>query len=171
MIITQEMVLDRLSYDPDTGIFVWRKAYRKKDIGRVSGWIHNAKIKPYLLLLLYGKSYPAHRIAWLYIHGYMPEFEIDHIDGDGLNNKLSNLREVTHAENCKNKRQSILNKSGCTGVSIHKETGKWRARIRDGKKYFSLGLFANIEDAITARKNAEIKHGYHPNHGSDRPLY
>lgn len=82
----------------------------------------------------------------------------DHADGNELNNRRYNLRPATHQENMRNIRLQKNNSSGVTGISIHKQTGKWRARIMVDYKEINLGLFDNKEDAIKARLQAEIKY-------------
>jgi len=97
-------------------------------------------------------------------------FTLDHIDGNGKNNKWSNLRCVTPLENNRNLRKASNNTSGFTGVCWHEPTKKWQARIVVNKKTKSLGLYLSVEEAAIVRKNAEAMLGFHPNHGSDRPL-
>ena len=99
-----------------------------------------------------------------------PPGEIDHIDGDGTNNRLDNLREVSHKNNQKNMKRLSNNTTGCTGVVWLKYRKMWEARIYVGKKIIGLGSYKNFEDAVSARKRGEAEHGFHPNHGSDRPL-
>jgi hypothetical protein len=117
-----------------------------------------------------GVKHQSHRLAWLYVYGKHPKRQIDHIDGDGLNNRINNLRDVTCRENLKNSRLRSNNTSGVSGVYFHKPSGKWQALIftNSGRKY--LGTFVDIKDAIAAREGAEIEHGYHENHGQERPL-
>jgi hypothetical protein len=91
--------------------------------------------------------------------------ELDHINGDKGDNRIVNLREVTRAENNKNKSRYKQNSSGFTGVGWHKVTKKWAAKIRvDGRDYH-LGVFASIEAAKEARAAAEKHYGFHENHG------
>jgi len=112
-----------------------------------------------------GKNYKAHRLIWLYVHGRWPN-EVDHIDHDQLNNRIENLREVTHRDNMLNLSIPKNNSSGVVGVSWNKSHKKWRAQIRVNGKMVYLGGFTLKEDAIKARKEAERKYGFHPNHGS-----
>ena len=91
--------------------------------------------------------------------------ELDHINGDRLDNRIENLRPVTRQENLKNQKRSIANTSGVTGVYWDRETGKWRALIRIGGKVKTIGRFLSFEEAVMARKEAERKNGYHANHG------
>lgn len=119
----------------------------------------------YVCVGIKGKLYQAHVIVWLIYNGKMPDNEIDHIDGDKLNNDISNLRDVTRSENMRNIKRGIRNKSGTIGVHWDKDAEKWRAKLVVEGKMIHLGRFSNIEDAIKARKEAEVKHGFHANHG------
>lgn len=86
----------------------------------------------------------------------LPGFEeVDHRDGDGLNCRRSNLRPATRYKNIVNRGLFSNNTSGHTGVSFHKATGKWQAEIKAGKKAIYLGVYANFEDALSARLKAE----------------
>jgi len=106
----------------------------------------------------------AHRLIWRYKTGKFPKHQIDHIDHNRNNNVFSNLREVSNQDNAKNSSKNKNNTSGTVGVSKGKR-GKWRAHIKVDYKYISLGEHINIEDAIIARKKAEVKYKFHKNHG------
>lgn len=86
--------------------------------------------------------------------------QVDHIDGNGLNNRRSNLRTATNSENQKNRGPSRANRSGMKGVSWHAGIKKWQASIKvDGKDKY-LGVFENLEDAHKAYCDASKKfHG------------
>ena len=84
--------------------------------------------------------------------------EIDHIDGDGLNNQKSNLRICTHSENIKNRTKSKNNKSGFKGVCWNKEKKKWKVYISSNKKLFHLGYFLDKEEAYKAYCDACLKY-------------
>ncbi|MBP7541871.1 MAG: HNH endonuclease [Saprospiraceae bacterium] len=173
MTITQEELKKRLHYDPKTGIFTWiLSGSNKIKKGDIAGntWINLNNNKKYYRIYFNGKLHYAHRIAWLYMHGSFPRDQIDHIDGNGLNNRIDNLREVNGFENHQNMRINSRNTSGITGVNWHKRSNKWQARIQVTKKVISLGLHYDFNNAVSARKNAEVKYGFHKNHGSDRPL-
>ncbi len=172
--ITQEYLKECVSYDPDTGFFVWKKrpsrhfksvrvgnAWNTRYAGTVAGTDKRCKRVFYRTIGIQSSPFPSHRLAWLYVTGEWPEHQIDHIDGDSLNNQFSNLRDVPNQENCRNQRLSSNNTSGRIGVSFHKLTGKWKASI--GKN--SLGYFSDKEEAVSARRAAEIEYGYHENHG------
>ncbi len=99
------------------------------------------------------------------MHGSFPKHQIDHVNGVRNDNRLSNLRTVTNAENTRNGKKRCTNTSGVTGVSWFKPNKSWGAYINaEGERRF-LGLFKDLFSAATARKSAERKYNYHPNHG------
>lgn len=87
-----------------------------------------------------------------------PNLEIDHKDGNRLNNQKSNLRLASSSQNKCNRGPRIDTKSGYKGVSWHKQRKKWTVRIQNGKTYKHLGLFIDIKDAIKAYNNASQKY-------------
>ncbi len=105
-----------------------------------------------------GKPYLAHRLIFFMVTGRWPEGEIDHINGDPSDNRWSNLREATHAENGRNLRKMSHNTSGVPGVSWYARLGKWQAQIQVNRKKIHLGYFTDFEDAVAARRAAEIKY-------------
>jgi len=107
-----------------------------------------------------------HRIIWAMHYGKWPENEIDHINHDRSDNRIVNLREVTRTQNGRNQSMFTNNTSGYTGVIFRKRTNKWRAQIKVGGVKTHLGYFNCITAAAIARKKAEIKYGFHINHGS-----
>lgn len=112
------------------------------------------------------KLYRAHRIVWEMHHGPIPEWVvIDHINGNGLDNRIENLRVVTQADNQKNKKVGKNNESGVLGVAWYKPSSKWVARISKDGKWSHIGYFDNFEDAVRARREAELEFKYHENHG------
>ena len=150
-----------LSYDPETGIFRWKVAKSTKiRVGDKAGFKHGTG---YIRIKVDSSPMLAHRLAWLHFYGCYPANQIDHINGKREDNRILNLRDVTGRENTRNSRKRTRNTSGFTGVSFHKLSKRWQSRISN--KY--LGIFYDIQDAIRARKEAETKFGYHPNHGRD----
>ncbi len=158
-------------YDPET-VIVTRKVTtnnnaKKGDVvGRktVHGYFRVAVINPYG----YIESFGLHRICYALYYGRDPyPMQVDHLNHDRVDNRICNLRLVTHQENGKNQRQRKDNTSGTCGVCFHKRDNKWHAQIRTNGKNKSLGYFTNKADAIAARRAAEIKYGYHKNHGYD----
>lgn len=110
------------------------------------------------------KVVDAHRVIWAIVYGHWPNV-IDHIDGNKINNKLENLRNVDYVENNRNLPKPKKNKSGFTGVRFYRPRNKWSARIQVNGKDIHLGYFLTIEEAIESRKKANDFYGFHKNHG------
>ena len=116
---------------------------------------------------LFGHMFLAHRLIWFYMTGEHPNGEIDHIDGDRLNNRWDNLRHVDAFENARNQGERKDNTSGCRGVSYVKSgrgSKRWLARISHKGTRYILGRFNTFEEAVKVRKKAEIDYKYHHNH-------
>ncbi len=94
--------------------------------------------------------------------------EIDHINHDPSDNRLANLRKVKRLDNMRNQSMRSTNPSGVTGVRFNKECHKWQATIMVLGKEIHLGLFEGFNRAVHARKAAEVKYGFHENHGKKR---
>lgn len=160
--ITQKELKKLLTYDPDTGIFINNT---NRSPNALKGTIAGSVDSGYIRIYVKGKSYKAHRLAWLYMYGSMPIGHIDHINHNGLDNRIENLRDVDEQDNYKNQTLRATNKSGVIGVSWYKLTNRWVAHISvDGNK-IHLGYFVNFHEAVNARKNAEVLYNYHENHG------
>lgn len=168
--ITQKELRRMLEYSPEKGRFTWLESRRKVAKGDVAGCASTrGDGKTYRFIGVKGALYLEHRLAWLYQTGSWP-VQIDHIDGNGENNKWSNLRNVSPKQNQQNKRLQSNNTSGATGVRWRKNERTWEAYIKDNQRYLYLGCFRNFERAVQARLEAEKLYGFHKNHGSDRPL-
>lgn len=161
--ISQIEVKELLHYNPETGIFTWRvKTGMRAQAGAVAGSLnhgyHGIKIK--------SVRYSTSRLAYLYMTGNFPPEFMDHINHITHDNRWSNLRPVTIAENAQN--QSIYkgSKSGYLGVTRTPGANTWRARIAIDGKLQHLGCFVEVWDALCCKKSAEYKHGYHINHGT-----
>lgn len=158
----------RLDYNPETGELTWKyrpeapKCVNNAFCGKKAFTAKNAD--GYLTGRLDGKKYSAHRVIFAIVHGWWPE-EVDHENHVRDDNRIANLKPVSHAMNGKNLRRQKNNTSGTTGVVWRKRENKWGAQIKANYKLYSLGLFENKEDAVAARKAAELVHGFHPNHG------
>jgi len=120
----------------------------------------------YRTVMAMGARALTHRIVWEMFRGAVRDrLEIDHINGDKSDNRLANLRVVDRRENSRNKSINKNNTSGALGVSWHSQNQKWRAYIMVDFKQVSLGLFTELSAAVKARKRAEVKYGFHSNHG------
>ena len=177
--ITQEIVRELLDYDTETGKLTWRERDRKwfKADHDYSSWNTRFSGKEaftainsrgYYQGFILGKQYKAHRIIWFHQTGKWSK-EIDHINHDGKDNCWINLREVSHKENSRNQSLFRTNTSGHIGVSWDKQNQKWIAQIVVNKKVIRVGRFGLLCEAVSARKAAEQKYGFHENHGEQRP--
>lgn len=160
--ITQAELKRVLHYNPETGIFIWNiSSTNRVRAGCTAGCVSFG----YILIAVEGERYQAHRLAWLYTYGEWPKDEVDHINHVKTDNRIVNLREVNHKDNLKNQALYKNNKSDVCGVYRNKQRDKWQAGIRVNGKHIHLGLFTDKRSAATARKEAENKYGFHPNHG------
>jgi hypothetical protein len=144
--LTQSQVKHLFDYNPETG-----KLTRKKS-GKTVG---NLNHRGYFNIGINYKVYLVHRIIWLYVHGYFPENDIDHIDRNRLNNQISNLREVSKQCNARNSGLYINNFSAVTGVSLDKKQMCWRAHIRLNHKRYYLHSSIDYIEAAAHRLAAE----------------
>lgn len=164
--LTQEYLKSLYSYDPNSGLFTRLINRGKFKVGEIAGRQHtDSKGMTYVKIKISGKEYFAHRLVWFYMYGVWPEKEIDHIDHNTINNKISNLRSVSPSENRRNASISRNNTSGVVGVIFCKREQRWLARIILDYKQIHLGYFKCFEDAVRTRKLAEQKYNFHPNHG------
>lgn len=152
--LTQERLKELLHYDLDTGVFIRLKSTYKRYIGKVAG---NINKDSYVVIYIDGKPYYGHRLAFLYMTGSIP-YEVEHKDTIKHHNWWTNLRAATHSENQCNHKLKSSNTSGYKGVHWHKGTQKWLAQGWANKKYYYLGIFINIEDAVKARNNFAKQH-------------
>ncbi|HGF7373652.1 TPA: HNH endonuclease [Vibrio cholerae] len=161
--ITATELKELFSYDEISGDFTVIKKYNT--LYKVGDTPLSVNKDGYLQLRINKKMYVQHRLAWLYMTGFFPDGDIDHINHDRLDNRFCNLRVVTKDENNRNMSMRHSNTSGVTGVSLHRATGSWCAEIKHKGKKVYLGLYKDINDAKLAREEAEVRYGYHENHG------
>lgn len=147
MTLTRDHLLARLQYDPDTGCFHRLATYHDRKAGDVAGRTHR---KGYIEICIDGRRYQAHRLAWLYVHGRWPANQIDHINRDRGDNRLSNLREATQSQNKANSNTYRNNTTGYKGVAAVRGKQRWWARIRVNGHLRYLGTFDTPEDAHAA---------------------
>jgi HNH endonuclease len=153
-LLIAERLREVLSYDPETGIFTRVKQTSNRiRVGDIAGSLNNTG---YLLIRVDGIKYSAHRLAFLFMLGRWPDAEVDHINLIRSDNRWSNLREATHAENKRNSWVSRRNTSGFKGVN--KRGNRWYARIRADGDQIHLGYFATPKEAHAAYCRAAAKY-------------
>ena len=174
-----ELLRQLLDYDTRTGLFSWASptrvwfaseahwlAFKQQQAGIAPfSWAHTGG---YTAGEIGGEPLLAHRAVWAYCHGSWPDDQIDHINHNRADNRISNLRLASQSENAKNAGRRSDNTSGVTGVYWSKSRRKWVAQIGlPGGVTKPLGRYSSLADAAAARKAAEQKYGFHPNHGFD----
>lgn len=172
--LTAEYLKEAITYNPDSGEFIWKirprshfanqngmNAFNSRRPGKKSGSVNGSG---YVIIKLNGVCYGAHRLAWLYMNNEIPSV-IDHMNRNRSDNRISNLRNVSTAENLFNAGNRRDNTSGTKGVSWNIVAKKWQARIRIRGKAKNLGFFESLDLAKEARESAEKKlYGYSPCH-------
>jgi hypothetical protein len=159
---TQEQLRELLDYDPTTGMFNWKVNRGPVKIGDAAGCEGHHS---YIVIMVLGRLYYAHRLAWFWMTGVWPASEIDHEDGDGGNNRFANLREASHAENHQNRGRENRPKktSQFTGVCWSPETDKWRSYITLNGRFHGLGYFDREDEARAAYLSAKLNlHTFQP---------
>lgn len=178
---SQAYLLRLLDYDPGAGTFVWKtrdpdmfcattqtpehacKRWNAINAGKPA--FAELGLNGYLRGSIHGVRYRANVIAWIMATGREPEGIIDHINGNPLDNRIANLRDVTPSVNLRNAKRWSHNTSGHNGVYWNRRAGKWQAEAKlYGRKHF-LGRFSKIEDAVAARLAFNAENGFSDRHG------
>lgn len=154
-VLTQDLLQSLVHYDPETGVFT---SLIKKPFVCIGQTLGKPNKKGYICFNVAGRGYRASRLAWFYMTNQWPIHHIDHKNRIKDDNRFSNLREANDHENGANCSVSKRNTSGHKGVMWYKRHNKWTASIRVNRKPLHLGYFTDLQDAINARLNAELKH-------------
>lgn len=152
--LTRQRLREVVSYDPDTGEFTWLlRTARRTQPGMRAGCTRSDQ---YVTLKIDAKRYLAHRLAWLYVHGQWPTGDLDHVDRNPSNNRISNLRDVSRSVNMQNiGKARVNNVAGLLGVSKDNRKPWFYARITVAGKMKNLGCFRTAEEAHAAYVDAK----------------
>jgi hypothetical protein len=169
------LVRECMNYDPDTGSLTWNRrpeghfkrrrtwlAWNKRFAGKEVGGVHTET--GYRTTKFDNGVHLVHRLIWLWVHGSCPE-QIDHINHIRTDNRLANLRAADPVINGSNISLPADNTSGRVGVYWVAHRGTWAAKICHRRKKMHIGTFVAFEDACRARADAEVRLGFHANHG------
>lgn len=148
-IVSLTQLKELLRYDPETGRMYWRATEKR------AGTLHRLG---YRNVVIRGKTFAEHRVAWCLMTGNWPLHDVDHINRVRDDNRFCNLRLATRAENCQNQPVRRSNRSGVTGVYWHRRANKWVAAINLNGKLTHLGTFDDFIDAVQVRRASEAKH-------------
>ena len=155
-------------YNEETGDISFNSdRYARKVKGKIAGWVKTDEKRQtsYRELRFNGRTVKAHRLAWRIFYNEWPSGIIDHINGNGLDNRICNLRVVSSVDSARNKPRQRNNTSGVNGVNFYKPTGKWVAKISLNGFRKTIGYYSTLEEAAKAREKYEAKEGYDKNHG------
>lgn len=155
--LTVERLKEVLRYEPETGLFWWKvKTSKRTNLTKPAGSNHNAG---YYKIGIDGNVYLSHRLAWLYMTGKWPEYDIDHINGNKKDNRIENLRDIPHQMNGGNRR--ILNKNNTTGsqnIYFDKYRCKYVVEMYVAGKKKHFGRFDSLEEATSMATEMRRKH-------------
>lgn len=155
MQITADKLRQLLDYDPATGIFTHRVKHGFPLPGVVAGCKNNAG---YTVINVLKTIHLAHRLAWFHFYGGQPLHCIDHINGNRVDNRIENLRDIPKAQNHQNLKGPIsTSTTGYLGVSYSKRRGAFIAQIALNQRRVYLGQFKTAEDASAAYLSAKRK--------------
>lgn len=156
--LSVELCRQLFRYDPVTG-----KIYREYAVaGKFAGTECGNHQKDYIYVSYHRRRILAHRLAWALYYGEWPRKPIDHINCNRHDNRIANLRLVTVAENNRNRPKQSNNTTGYKGVTLHRTTGRYEAKISANKKRYFLGSFPSAEEAFRAYSEAaKTLHGIH----------
>lgn len=135
-----------LSYNPDTGDFIWTRDKARAKAGQLAGSINNG----YRIIKICGHQWQAHRLAFVFMEGSLPPNQVDHINKVRSDNRWANLRHATHKQNHENRTTHEMR-----GVRFEADRGKWLVRIKHHGKTKNLGRYLSLDQAISVRREAE----------------
>lgn len=143
--LSRDRLCELLEYDPETGLFRWLESRGRVSAGHIAGSLKNDS--GYIFIRVDEEMYRAHRLVWLYVHGRFPPEDMDHINGDRADNRLSNLREATRSQNLANSKKRVTAMGIYKGAHFDKRRNKWSSRFAENGKLRFLGYFETPEEA------------------------
>jgi hypothetical protein len=145
-----------VSYDPLTGLFRRIAATGTRSVvGKVYS---TANSHGYICISIHDRKLPAHRLAWLYVHGEWPTLQVDHINGNRADNRIENLRLASAEQNQRNRRFGGDTSSGVKGVNWSRSNNKWVAKCWTNGRQVHIGYFADITAAKAAVTEFRERH-------------
>ena len=178
--LTKAELLEFLEFDEELSRFRWKtrpgeargvKIFNTRYAGKLAGTLKKRGSGLIHRVIYTGRlNFFEHRLVWLYHYVELPKTDLDHLNGDGLDNRINNLRAVTGGENLKNLALSKNNTSGHTGVVWHKRDGRYMVQVSKGGKCLFGGYFAKEDLHLAVAKAKEIRAslGFSPTHGLTR---
>lgn len=186
MKLTQSQVRELLHYDPTTGVFTWKhrdakwfdsarehRRWNTRFAGKRAGSVWTTKRTGYQSrnIVILGKHYREHRIAWLYMQGHPIPHHLDHENKNATDNRWHNIQDGSGGANQRNVSKLRNNTSGVTGVTWHASSGKWMARCQINGKTHHVGSFHDLNDAAKAVAAFRAANNFNQDHGLKDPHY
>ena len=164
--LTQDLIAKVLKYDALSGTLIWISNLHSKRAIPNSRAGSLVKSTGYRNISLFGRTYLEHQLIWFICNGVWPSGQIDHINQIRDDNRIVNLRDVSKADNARNRSRNPNSKLGEHGIWYNMRTRKYVAEITlNGKKVYQKS-FDDVEQAITERRAKSLELGFHTNHGS-----
>lgn len=163
MMLSLDRLNQVLTYNPETGVFNWKQAISNRvHVGAEAGAITR---NGYRMIRVDGENLYAHRLAWMFVHGQMPDRIIDHVNLDRDDNRIENLRECDHSENNCNSYLRRDSPSGIKGVGWDSHREKWACSVRHRGRRLRKRFDTLAEAENWVRSVRESLHGEFVNHG------
>lgn len=160
--ITQSRLKEVLLYNPTDGVFVWLESRGRVSKGSIAGAKHK---EGYIRIRIDGVEYLAHRLAWLYMKGVLPDCLIDHKNGVRDDNRWCNIRVATEQQNMHNASIGKRNSTGIKGLCLDKRIQKWYGQVMKNGKSHTTKYCTDRDEAVRLLTNLRNKlHGEFAKH-------